>query len=182
VLVRKKLTTPLSYAKKGWNADTLEDMIWAELKRYLSNKDLLVGEMERQQQAATKEEVYAVELERIGRQLKAADWEQHKLLQWALRDFPESQVDAENKRLNQVKKTLNAQRVEVEAHLRACRLAAINQPDLERLIEQVQHRLAHLDFGEKQLALEMLGITVWLDGQEVKITGKIDSSIVTIPS
>jgi hypothetical protein len=48
-------------------------------------------------------------------------------------------------------------------------------PNFELFRDEVQRRLEHLGFEEKQLALEMLGITVWLNGQEVEIIGKIDS-------
>lgn len=98
------------------------------------------------------------------------------------KDFPADQVEAENKRLNQAKKTLNVQRVEVEAQLKASQHATFNKPNLERFIEEVQHRLAHLSFEDKQQALKMLDITVWLDGQDVEITGVLDTSIVLTPS
>ncbi len=85
-------------------------MVWAELERYLSDRDLIVSEIEKQRQDAGQVGVFEAELERVERQLKAADREQHRLLQWALKGFPESQVEAENRRLNKAKETLKAQR------------------------------------------------------------------------
>jgi hypothetical protein len=38
----------------------------------------------------------------------------------------------------------------------------------------MQSRLPQLDFEGKRLALDMLGITVWLDGENVEVTGTID--------
>jgi len=49
----------------------------------------------------------------------------------------------------------------------------------------MQKRLPELDFQGKRLALDMLDITVYLDGESVEITGVIsseDSSIVFISS
>ena len=115
------------------------------------------------------------------RQLKAADREQHQLLQWALKDFPADQVEAENRRLNKAKETLKAQKTELEAQLKASQDAVINVPNLERFIEDMQKQLPELDFEGKRLALDMLGITVYLDGENVEITGVIspeDSAIV----
>ena len=45
-------------------------------------------------------------------------------------------------------------------------------------------RLPELDLEGKRLALDMLGITVWLDGKNVEVTGTIDpeSVIVHTPS
>jgi len=57
-------------------------------------------------------------------------------------------------------------------------------PNLERFIEDMQKRLPELDFEGKRLALDMLGITVWIDGESVEVTGTIDpeSVIVRTPS
>ncbi len=55
----------------------------------------------------------------------------------------------------------------------------------ERFIENIQERLPELDFEGKRLALGMLGIKVWLDDEDVEITGMIDTEndvIVTTPS
>ena len=108
------------------------------------------------------------------RQLKALEREQHQLLQWALKDFPESQVKAENRRLNKAKETLKAQKAELEAQLKASKEAVINVPNFERFIEDIQKRLPELDFEGKRLALDMLGITVYLDGENVEVTGVIE--------
>jgi hypothetical protein len=53
-------------------------------------------------------------------------------------------------------------------------------PNLERYIKDMQDKLPLLDFEGKRLALNMLGITVYLDGENVEIAGIIypeDSSI-----
>ncbi|MFC1972526.1 hypothetical protein ACFLVE_03880, partial [Chloroflexota bacterium] len=52
--------------------------------------------------------------------------------------------------------------------------AIINVPNLECFIEDIQKRLSELDFEGKRLALEMLGITVWLDGENIEVTGIIE--------
>jgi site-specific DNA recombinase len=160
---------------KGWTAKRLEGMVWGELERYLSDRDLIIGELEKQRQDAGQLGVFEAELERVERQLKAADGEQRQLLQWALKDFPANLVEAENRRLNKAKETLKAQKTELEAQLKASQDAVINVPNLERFIENMQKRLPELDFEGKRLALDMLGITVYLDGDNVEVTGVIDS-------
>jgi hypothetical protein len=40
-------------------------------------------------------------------------------------------------------------------------------PNLERYIKDMQDKLPLLDFEGKRLALNMLGITVYLDGENV---------------
>lgn len=169
-----QIHSPLEHCRnKSWTADKLETMVWAELERYLSDRDLIISELEKQRQDAGQLGVFEAALERVEHQLKAADREQHQLLQWALKDFPADQVEAENRRLNKAKETLKAQKTELEAQFKASQEAAINVPNLERFIEDIQKRLPGLDFEGKRLALDMLGITVWLDNETVEITGTI---------
>ena len=77
---------------------------------------------------------------------------------------------------------MKAQKTELKAQLKASQEAVINMPNLERFIEDIQKRLPELDFEGKRLALDMLNITVWLDGENVEITGTIDTGIVLTPS
>ncbi|MFC1873367.1 hypothetical protein ACFLW3_00950 [Chloroflexota bacterium] len=95
-------------------------------------------------------------------------------LKWDLRDFPTDQVESENKRINKAKETLKAQKTELEARLKASQNAVINVPNLEHFIEDMQDKLPNLDFEGKRLALDMLGITIWLDGENVEVTRTID--------
>ena len=73
----------------------------------------------------------------------------------------------------------------MEARVKASQDAIINVPNLERFIRGMQGQLSNLDLEGKRLALGMLGITVYLDGESVKITGTIpieDSAIVYVSS
>jgi len=167
---------------KGWNAEKLERMVWAELERYMSKPELIISQLEAQRQDADQSEVFVAELERIEHQLKAVDREQHQLLQWALKDFPADQVEAENKRLNKAKETLKAQKAQLEIQIKACQDAIISIPKLEDFIELMQGRISKVDFEGKRLALDMLSITVWIDGENVEVTGTIDPGFVLTPS
>ncbi len=98
-----------------------------------------------------------------------------------LKDFPADQVEAENRRLNKAKETLKAQETELEAQLKASQDAVINVPNLEHFIDDIQKRLPELDFEGKRLALDMLGITVYLDGENVEVTGVIEPKAQALP-
>ncbi len=53
---------------------------------------------------------------------------------------------------------------------------------MEEYIQLVQEKLTTLDFDMKRLALDMLNIKVFIDGQSVEITGTIpveDADVVT---
>lgn len=166
---------------KGWSANKLEAMVWAELESYLSKPELIISRLEAQHQDANQLGVFESQLQDVERQLKAVDREQHQLLQWALKDFPADQVEAENRRLNKARETLTAQKTELEAQLKASRDAVISIPKLEDFIHRMQKRIAALDFEGKRQVLDMLDITVWLDGENVEITGTIDTECCIVP-
>jgi len=159
---------------KGWSAGKLEGMVWAELERYLSDPELIISELEKQHQDANQLGVFETELQQIERQFRAVDREQHQLLQWALKGFPESQVEIENKRLNKARETLTARRTELQAQIKASQDTIVNIPNLEAFIERVQAGIANLGFEGKRLALDMLGITIWLNGENVEVTGIVE--------
>ncbi len=165
---------------KVWNADKLEAMVWRKLEEYLSKPELIVSELEKQHQDANQLGVFESQLRDAERQLKAVDREQHQLLQWALKGFPESQVESENRRYNKSRETLKAQIIELEAQIKAGQNAVISIPKLEAFIERMQGRISKLDFEGKREVFDMLGITVWLDGEAVEVTGVIDTEGVIV--
>ncbi len=57
--------------------------------------------------------------------------------------------------------------------IQASREAAVSIPKLEAYIKLIREKLTTLDFDMKCLALDMLNIKVWIDGQSVEITGTI---------
>jgi FAD/FMN-containing dehydrogenase len=157
-------------------------MVWIEIERYLSDRDLIESEIGKYRQGSNQKEILEGELDRVNRQIKAVNREQHRLLQWALKGFPETQVETENKRLNQTKKTLETQKAELETRLKTNSNTAINVEDLEDYISDIQHHLKELDNEAKRLALNMLGITIWLDGKTIEINGVLDPGIVLTSS
>ena len=156
---------------KGWSANKLESLVWAKLEEYLGNPELILSELEKQRQDANQLGMSEAQLQDVERQLKELDREQKRLGQWDLKGFPEEMVVAENKRINLNRATLQAQKAELETQIKASRDAVISIPKLENFIERMQSRISALDFEGKRQVLDMLNITVWLDGHGVEITG-----------
>ena len=104
------------------------------------------------------------------------------MLQWALKGFPEENVLVENKRINDKRINLQAQKAKLDAQIKDSQKASIRLPKLEDFVDLVRQKLSALDFEAKRLALDMLNVKVWLDGDSVEITGaipKTDDAIVT---
>ncbi|GAF74188.1 unnamed protein product, partial [marine sediment metagenome] len=167
---------------KGWVADRLEALVWTQIERILADPSIIVAEIEKQRQCIGDVSHLQTELGHIERQLKAVDRGQAQLLDWAIKGFPEYLVVSENKKHNAKRESLKVQKADIEQNIRASQEAAITLPKLERYVELIRERLSKLDFETKRLALEMLDITVWIDGCNVEVTGIFpisDYAIVT---
>jgi hypothetical protein len=72
--------------------------------------------------------------------------------------------------------------MDIEAKIKVSHQANINLPSIGEFIKFIQSKLTKLNFNQKRLAFEMLGITVWLDGDTIELKGTIDDTIVKIQS
>jgi len=180
---KQRMMVPVNRChNRSWQAGKLESMVWTEIERVLDNPELIIKEIEKQHQDANELGVLEAELQQVERQLKALDRDQAQLLQWALKGFPEDQVIAENKKQNARRERLKAQRAELETQIKASQEARISLPKLEHFVELIHQKLTTLDFETKRQVLDMLGIKVWLDGDNVEITGVLpteEDAIVT---
>jgi hypothetical protein len=84
--------------------------------------------------------------------------------------------NAENKKLSSRRESLRAQRAKLEQTIKAGYEAAVSLPKLEYFVEMIRERLSALDFETRRMALEMLDIKVWIDGDNVEVTGVIPIS------
>jgi site-specific DNA recombinase len=165
---------------RSWKADNLEALVWTQIEGVLDKPEGIVAEIERQRKDANQLSVLETELGQVVHQLKGIDNEQAKLLQWALKGFPEDQVMAENKKLNAARENLKVQKTEIETRIKFSQEAGISLPKLQDFVELVRKKLTTLDFETKRMAVEMLNIKVWIDGKNVEITGSIPMEEVTI--
>jgi hypothetical protein len=159
----QRITCPVNRCtNRNWRADNLEALVWKEVQAALEKPEVIIGAIERQRQDADHLGIFEAQLLEAERQLKAVDREQHQLLQWALKGFPDSQVEIENRRLNKAREMLSAKKAELEAQVRASHEAAVSLPKLEEYVALVRDKLTNLDFDTKRLALDSLNIKAGL--------------------
>jgi hypothetical protein len=75
--------------------------------------------------------------------------------------------------------------MELEAQIKVSEETVASLPKLEHFVQLIREKISVLDFEAKRMALDMLNIKVWLDRQDVEITGTIpiaDGVIVTTSS
>lgn len=175
-LGRRRINTTLNQChNKMWRASELESMVWNKLANYLSDRNLVTSELEKQNQDANQLSILETQLQQMERQLKLVDRQQRQLLHSAvIGEWEPDQIEAENKRINKAKETLKAQKIDLEAQLTVIHDTVVNIPKLEDFIREIQDKIPNLNFEGKRLALDMLGITVWLDGENVEVLGTIE--------
>jgi DNA segregation ATPase FtsK/SpoIIIE-like protein len=157
--------------------------VWEQLKSFLNDRDDIINNhLEKKRRDKDQLHIFEEELKRIECQIKGVDREQQQLLQWALKGFPENQIEAENKRLNKARETLKAQKIEYEKRLKACKEAVVNVPKMEEFLRNIQGKLPFLDYDGKRLALYFFNITVCFYVKIVEATGIIDPGIMLTPS
>ncbi len=183
---KQRITSPVNPClNKNWRADKLETIIWEKVRTVLNKPDLIIAEIEKQRDNTDNLGILEVELKQVERQLKSLKHDQEQLLQWALKGFPEDQVIQENKKINDMRRSLQVRKLELEMQIKASQEAVISLPKLECFVELIRQKLTTLDFETKRQVLDMLGIKVWMDGENIEITGTIpveDSDVVTTSS
>ena len=137
----------------------------------MANPEVIITAIEKQRDEADNLGILESDLQRIEKKLKVLNREQEQLLQWALKGFPKETVEAENRRINNERSSLESRKEELERQIQESHKAAICLPKLEDYIQLILQKLITLDFDMKHLALDMLDIKVWLDGLTVEITG-----------
>jgi site-specific DNA recombinase len=167
---------------RSWSADKLEKIVWDQVEKLLANPEIIIHEVERKRQSSVRLEPLEIELKQIEKRLKALQREQEQLLQWALKGFPEETVLSENKRINSRRETLLERQEDLEKQIEASRNAQIDLEKLTQFVEVVQNNLKEADKETKRLALDALDLKLWVDGENLEITGSIpleESVIVT---
>ena len=158
---------------KSWRVEELNDLIWQHVERVIAKPDLIISIIEAQHQETQTISNLDDELKGIIRKLNALDRDQEKLLDWALKGFPEATVISENKKINSKRNALKAQEAELIHNIKSINEAKANLPKIEGFIKLIQKRISSLDFETKKLVLEMLDIKIWIDGENVEMRGAI---------
>lgn len=99
--------------------------------------------------------------------------EQEQLLHWALTGFPEETIAKENEKINHARTILQQHRAELEKGINSSTQEKMDIHNIEVACALVRKSLTELSFENKRLALEALNITVWINGENIKIEGCI---------
>ena len=171
-----RIVSPIRCQNRRWNANRLEESVWQQIEALLNQPRIALRLKEKANDAIEVRPRLEQELAQVSRRLKALDKEQQELLQWALKGFPEETVVAENKRINEQRDVLKQRRIELETRIEQARQTDVNFESIDQFCEQWRQNLGEFTFEDKRLALEVLQLKVWVDGDETIMEGAIPIS------
>ncbi len=181
---RRTIITPVKCDNRGYQADHLESVVWEQIEKLLSNPEFVLSQLERIKNEPNQADFFENELTEVLRRLQELDKEQERLLQWALKGFPEVTVINENEKINRTRADLKVRRAELEKKIENAKENEVDLKGVERFCELVRENLMNFTYEDKRLALEALRIRVNINGDNVSVHGAIpviDGDIVSIP-
>jgi len=180
-----KIVTPIRCHNRTYLADYIEQMVWQQVEKILSQPELVLAELQRKEQEAKESSLSETNLQRVKAQL--ANREKQKSRVW--RAF-ELTGDEETFRrniamLDKEIKTLEEEALQLEDRISKREQAHISVEGLKQACELIGKNLRNASFEDKRLALEALRIKVWVDDANVTIEGVIsipEGQIAPMPS
>ena len=151
-------------------AERIEEWVWSQVTRILSDPSLIAAEVERQRSAGPDSSIVA-ERETTARLVTKLDKQQERLVRKfaeadADSDFPWELVEQEIGRTEQERKAARALLAEIDATLVAQEAAVVQLEALHGYCDRVQANLATLDFAHKRYAVEALVERVVANGSD----------------
>jgi hypothetical protein len=114
------------------------------------------------------------ELKETDKRLDNLDKEQARLLEEALRGFPDKLVESENKKINDSRARLEERKDELLQGIEQAKQDKIEIDDINKACKVMECMLLHrLGIKDMRKTLELLNIKVYLDGEKLYLTGNL---------
>lgn len=170
---RRSIITPVKCDNRGYQADYLESVVWEQIEKLLSNPGFLLSQLERMRNEPSHVDFLESELSEVVRRLYELDKEQERLLQWALKGFPEETIVRENEKINRTRAELRTRKAEIEKKMEETKEHEVNLAGVEKFCELACKNLMDFTYEKKRLALDALQVKVIIDGNKVSMQGAI---------
>jgi len=173
---RIKLLNDKRCTSKTVSAGRLDEAVWNEVDTALRNPRTILAGLEELRSEANKEGFLDGEVNQITRRLRTLDREQERLLQWALKGFPEETVIKENEKINRERVELKQRIGELEKKLKQARDSNVDLERLEEFCQVASQNLLEFGHTERKMTLEALKIRVFVDGSSATLEGVLPIS------
>jgi hypothetical protein len=169
-----KLSMPREYCHNHqWRADHLDSLVSEQIQKIFVDPTSFAQEITMHVKNSDQSDTLTSDLAIIDLQLKSLGFEQEKLLQLALKGFPEKMIVSENGHFNKSRRVLQARKKEIEATIQNCRETSVSTSAIENVLRIIQKKSYTANFESRRSLLNTLGIIVYLDGYNYEITGTL---------
>ena len=170
---KSKVVSAEKCPNETWRRDKLDELGWNRLEALLSDPEPLLAGI-RAAETDSEQAIYFTQtLSKVETKLTSLDEDQQHLLQHSLRGFPEGLVIKENQKINRDRAILLQQKSELEAKIKRVQQARLDVDNIKLACNIVNRNLGILTYEKKRLALEALGIKVWIKNKELIMEGSI---------
>ncbi|MFC1954472.1 hypothetical protein ACFLVZ_01450 [Chloroflexota bacterium] len=138
--------------------------------------------VESQQQEGSRADRYLAELDIVEKQITQAEIEKNRI--WKAFELTGNQqkFSSEIKDVTDRIETFCIRKIEIDSLLEKSQKTEINIGGIKEFCKLASYNLANFTYGEKRLALEALGIKVFVNNQQVEIEGCIPEADLSIES
>lgn len=168
-----KVVSPAHCGNRIHSAQRLETVVWEQVEALLSKPELVSAELRRRQGEAEEASFLERDLEAIAIRLHSLQKRELKLIRAYEFGFEEEAVRKEKAMLDEERKQLQEDRLQIERRIEASRQFKVDIDSIKKACELVKQNLASLSFEHKKMALEALQVRAWIDGDNVTIEGVI---------
>jgi len=156
---------------KAVRAPEIESLVWDEVKRALSNPEVIWGAVQARKQADRRKTIEN-ELKESKREIERLKKQERKLIYlYRVGEYDEKLLEAETKTLKEAQRRAADRFGELERRLAAISRAEEQIESIETYCEWASQNLENLEFDQKRLVLEALDIQVVVDKKKVMIRG-----------
>jgi len=160
----------------------LEGIVWGEVEHLLSKPEVVLIGLKTRESEAARASSYAMELEAVEVKLRHMEKEKDRVWKAFELTGDEPKFRTEIRDIMASIEELGRQKLEIERRVEVSRQAEVDIDGIKRFCELASSNLAEFAFEDKRLALEALGIRVWIDNEHITIEGAIPVADTDIAS
>jgi len=180
-----RIVSPIRCDNRTYLADYLEETVWQQVERILSQPELVLAELRRRDREIKKNNLLENNLERVKTELGKKEKEKSRVWRAFEITGDEKKFRHDIATLGGEIKALEEEASQLEKRIEEREQSHISIKGIKQACELIKRNLGDPGFEVKRLALEALQIKVWIDGESITIEGVIpvpEAEFVTTPS
>lgn len=176
---KRKKVTPIRCDNRQHNAKRLEELVWTEVQKTLSQPEIILHELEKRK-AEQKTSLWERDLETIVVQLENREKQKDRIWKAFEITGDEEKFRADIATVDREIRELRREKAKLESQIQATREFDPNIDDIKKACQLIADNLNSLSFDEKRLALSALQMKILVDGDSITIQGVVPVPVGSI--